>query len=112
MTPFIALIVFTVTLAVGQLLFKLVAVRADWGRPFETLALDPVLWAALVFYGGATVLWVWILKQVPLTVAYPFVAVGFILVPLGAWAFFGEPVSWRYAAGVVLIVGGVVLTAS
>ena len=112
MSPYLALMIFTVTLAVGQLLFKLVAGRADWSRPGETLALDPALWLALIFYGGATVLWVWILKQVPLTLAYPFVAVGFILVPFGAWAFFGEPITWRYTAGVGLIVAGVVLTAT
>jgi undecaprenyl phosphate-alpha-L-ara4N flippase subunit ArnE len=112
MNPYLALMVFTVTLAVGQLLFKLVAVRADWARPGETLLLQPALWVALAFYGGATLLWVWILKQVPLTLAYPFVAAGFILVPLGAWAFFGEPVTWRYSAGVALIVAGVVLTAT
>ena len=72
--------------------------------------LQPLLYAALALYGVATLLWIWILARVPLSQAYPWVAVGAFIVPLLGWWLFGErpaPIFWL---GVLLIVGGVAVT--
>lgn len=109
----IGLLAVTLTLGAGQLLFKVAAGRipaiggpADVPRMFA----DPVLWIAIVLYVFATVLWVALLQRVPLSYAYPFVALAFVLVPLGAYAFLGEQLSLNFFLGSALIIGGIWLT--
>ncbi|MEM8811694.1 MAG: hypothetical protein AAGF59_03680 [Pseudomonadota bacterium] len=109
------LIAFALMLSAGQLLFKraalqvadLAAVDAIW-----KLAFSPTLWAALVLYGVATILWVLILRTVPLSVAYPFVALGFVILPVLSWLLFDERLGWHIALGALLIVAGVVIVAA
>src|SRR4051812_27998337 len=104
---------FALLLAVGQILFKR---AAESGPPlrgvaeFIGLAANPYVWAALTVYGGATIYWIYLLQQVPLTRAYPFAALSFVLVPCFAWLIFGDTVTLRYAGGVALIVAGVYLS--
>ena len=62
-------------------------------------------------YAAATLLWVRILMTVPLSRAYPFVALAFVLVPAAGYVFFHESVSLRYAAGTALIIAGVIVAA-
>ena len=69
------------------------------------------VWVAVALYAGATLLWVRILTTVPLSRAYPFVALAFVLVPAAGYMFFGEPITLRYALGTALIVIGVAIAA-
>ena len=104
---------FALILAVGQLLFKLTAERSPIIERFADLRhllSDPMLWLALVLYGLATLLWVFLLQRVPLSYAYPFAALAFVLVPFGAAAFFGERLSGGVWVGTTLIVVGVCVT--
>jgi drug/metabolite transporter (DMT)-like permease len=52
-----------------------------------------------------------ILTVVPLSRAYPFVALAFVLVPAAGYLLFHEPVNTRYAIGTALIVAGVIVAA-
>jgi drug/metabolite transporter (DMT)-like permease len=104
---------FALTLAAGQMLFKLTAQRSPTIERFADLRhlfADPVLWLALVVYGLATLLWVYLLQRVALTYAYPFAALAFVLVPFGAAAFFDERLSSGVLAGAALIVAGICVT--
>lgn len=95
-------------LSIGQVLFKLAARAIDGAAPlWRQLALNPYLVAALVLYGLATALWVALLRQVPLHVAYPFVALAFFLVPVMAHLVLGEPLRWQTLAGAAVIFVGV-----
>jgi drug/metabolite transporter (DMT)-like permease len=101
-------------LSAGQVLFR----RAALGVPplgtvtgLLRLAGSPVFILALTLYGVATLLWVAVLQQVPLSRAYPFMALAFLLVPLSAMIFLGEPVNARLLAGSVLILAGLILAA-
>ncbi|MBV8168815.1 MAG: EamA family transporter [Alphaproteobacteria bacterium] len=105
--------VFAFLLATGQILFKR---AAESGPPLRGLAEivglagNLYVWSALLVYGFATLYWIYLLQQVPLTRAYPFAALSFVLVPLFAWLIFGDAVTLRYAGGVALIVLGVYLS--
>jgi drug/metabolite transporter (DMT)-like permease len=107
----IALCVFA--LAVGQILFKLSA-RAVAGAQgvadLLRLLQHPWFILALAVYGAATLLWVWLLREIPLTVAYPFFALSFVLVPLLGWLLLGEVVGWTYWLGIALIMAGIYTT--
>jgi drug/metabolite transporter (DMT)-like permease len=65
--------------------------------------------AALLLYAGLAVLWVWVLSVTPLSRAYPFVALAFVLTPLLGGVFFDEAISLRLLAGIALILCGLFL---
>ena len=92
-------------LAVGQLLFKLAASRGA----LTDIALSPVLWAALVLYGAVTVIWVLLLREVDLSLAYPVMAATYVLVPAPSVIVLGEKLGPYYPYGIVLILAGIVL---
>jgi drug/metabolite transporter (DMT)-like permease len=109
------LIGFACLLATGQALFKMSAPSADqqvnaigWAI---ILLKQPSFWAAISLYGCATLLWVYLLQSVPLSRAYPFAALGFVIVPVLAVGLFGERLTPTYIAGAALIVAGIIVTA-
>ena len=106
---YVLLFAFTVLLSLGQILFKQAAL-ATGDQPLVTGMLNRWLFVGLVVYGAATVLWISILRTTPLSIAYPFSAAGFLMVPLAGHLLFGEPLHARYLAGVICIVAGILLT--
>ena len=103
------LILFSAMLATGQILFKKAAL-ASLGHPLPFSLLSGWMFAALILYAAATALWVMLLRTIPLSAAYPFAALGFVLVPLLARFLFNETLDARYGVGVALIVLGIVVT--
>jgi drug/metabolite transporter (DMT)-like permease len=103
------LVSFGLLLSAGQVLFKVAADNSN-GKVMPWGLLNGWLFAALALYSGATLLWVFILRSTPLSLAYPFAALSFVVVPLAAWALFGEALSWRYALGMLLLIAGILLT--
>jgi undecaprenyl phosphate-alpha-L-ara4N flippase subunit ArnE len=96
-------------LAVGQVLFKLASGKIDIENKgyWAGFLLNPTLLIALCVYGAATVAWLFVLRTAPLRVAYPFVALAFVIVPLLAAFFLGEPLRWTTFAGAACIIVGV-----
>ena len=113
MTFFLGLITLACELciSVGQLLFKKAAMTLP--SEFSALAILGNGWliGSLALYAVTTIGWVWILRHVPLYLAYPFMGLAFLIVPTLAWAFLGEPLHWRTLAGGALIMAGVALAA-
>ncbi len=109
------LCVYAAGMAGGQLLFKAASFRfasdAPIGERMLGLLHNGYFLLAVTLYAALTVLWVWVLSFTPLSRAYPFVALAFALTPALGGFVFGEPLSWRLIAGVVLILGGLVLVA-
>lgn len=58
----------------------------------------------------ASFAWIAALTQLPLSYAYPFMGLTFVLVLLLSATFFQESMTWMKIAGVVLIVAGVTLS--
>jgi len=108
------LVSFPVAIAAGQILFKRAAGQigsaTGTGWVLDVMRL-PTMWLALALYGAATLLWVRILTTVPLSRAYPFMALAFVLVPAAGYLLFNETVTSRYAIGTALIVVGVIVVA-
>jgi undecaprenyl phosphate-alpha-L-ara4N flippase subunit ArnE len=105
----ILLTVLTVlSMAGGQILFKLAARDMAQGDGLVTqVLLNGWLWTALAVYAAATAFWVLLLRQLPLNLAYPFVALAFVIVPLLSHWLLGEPLRWQNLAGAALIIAGV-----
>lgn len=104
----------SVLLALGQTLFKVSAMglsgKAQTPYYLLALATSPSFWLAIFLYGCGTLLWIVILQTVPLSRAYPFAALGFVIVPILSTVLFAEKLSLNYAAGVVLIIAGILVT--
>jgi|TARA_R110002126_G_scaffold291807_1_gene459586 drug/metabolite transporter (DMT)-like permease len=106
------LVCFAFIMSLGQLLFK----KAALSLPPMSLTKEFLLacmvnvWlvSAVAFYGVATVLWVCILQRVPLSLAYPFAALAFILVPAAAWLLFNEAITKSYLVGMAFIILGII----
>ena len=105
----LSLLVVTVTLAVGQLLFKQAGLILRGSGVTEVMR-SPVVYVAFGLYGAATLLWIWVLSRVPLSRAYPWVASCVVLVPLLSSAIFKEPIEAKFWVGSVLVVIGLVIT--
>lgn len=105
----LALTLLTVlAIGVGQVLFKLGATASNVeGASLLARYANPWLLSAFVLYVGATALWVYVLKHVPLSVAYPFMGLAFLVVPLAAALFAGEPLAARHLAGGAVIAAGI-----
>jgi len=111
----IGLVSFAASMATGQILFKLGATKSppvEGLQGWIQLIFQPVVIAALCLYAASTLLWLWLLQRIPLTTAYPFAALAFLLVPFGGWLIFKEPLNARYLMGVGLILAGVILTSA
>ena len=103
----LALMLVVLGLSVGQILFKLAAGQISGLRSALQSALSGWLLLALVVYGLATVLWVHTLRSVPLRIAYPFVALAYVVVPLLGWMWLHEPIAARTLVGAAIILVGV-----
>jgi drug/metabolite transporter (DMT)-like permease len=92
----------------GQLLFKLTA--SMWEK--EGTAVSPMLFvvafSSLAIYASATLLWIFLLRQAPLSRLYPYMALSFVFVALASKLFYGEELSMGMVAGLSMIVAGVV----
>ena len=105
--PFLGLLGTVLSISIGQMLFKIAAERANAAQTLFSVSVLTVLFGAVVLYAGATVVWVSVLRQVSLTVAYLFMSLSFAIVPVLAVIFLHEPLSPRYVVGIILIVCGV-----
>ena len=103
---------FAFLLASGQVMFKVAAsdIQSRMERVSGVWALVSLpLAGALVLYAVATLLWVWILMDTPLSRAYPYALLGAAIVPVASVVFFGENLSATYPIGFVLVLAGVYL---
>ena len=73
------------------------------------LLLNPWIISALIAAFLAAVCWMGAMTKLPLSRAYPFMALSFILVTIFANMLLGESITWSKIAGLALIVGGLVV---
>lgn len=107
---YFCLLLFPLLLSGGQFFFKKTAESAvihSFSRFIVSVLGSPYFWSALLIYGAATFLWLFILSRVPLSKAILFAALTFVIVPFIAAVFFGEQLRLAYWAGVFLIVVGI-----
>ncbi len=107
------LVAYAFGMAAGQILFKTAALQmpatGTFARRLFWLALNPTFLAAILLYGLLSALWVWILTTVPLSRAYPFVAMAFVLTLAAGVLFFGEALNLRLLLGSALVLAGLAI---
>lgn len=102
-------------LAIGQVLLKFGLARMapfGWNSTFwSSVFLNWQFAACGVSFGAASLLWMYIVKKYPLSMAYPMVSLSYVFGLLAAIIFFHEHVDLTKWIGVALIVGGCCLIA-
>ena len=74
-----------------------------------SLIASPFVLLGLALYGVGTILWLFALKQLDLSLAYPFVGMSFLFVLVFSIAFLQEPFSLNRFVGTIVIVFGISL---
>ena len=116
--PLVLPVLFSVLLSSGsQILLKYGMTRpgmkvalADKVSPLITLqaiATSPAVLMGMACFGLSAVVWLFVLAKIPLSTAYPFVALGIAITVLGGRFLFHEPVSVLKMFGIALVVTGV-----
>jgi drug/metabolite transporter (DMT)-like permease len=102
----------------GQLLLKFaiarLALNMDTAGPvgyYVKLFTTPLVLLGFLMYGFSSLIWLFILSKLPLSLAYPLVSMGYVLVVFFSWLLLHEHVSSTRILGVVVICLGVTLLA-
>ena len=102
-------------LAGGQVFLKFAMMRMPsfgWTRQFwGNLLVNWQFAACGLFFALGSLLWMYIIKNFPFSMAYPMVSLSYVFGMLAAIIFFHEDVSVTRWIGVLLIMGGCVLIA-
>lgn len=103
----------TVLLVSGQFLWKVGLARKV--NPFESirsiieLMFSPFVLGGLFIYGFATVLWMYILNRVDISIAYPMQSIVYVFAIIGGYYFFHESITPLKILGCLVILIGVLM---
>lgn len=78
---------------------------------FRAIATNPYVLVGLFIYFASAAVWLLVLAKLDVSLAYPFVAMGFVVTMLLAWALRGEVPTPTKIAGTLLICLGVIVMA-
>ncbi|MBD3844444.1 drug/metabolite transporter (DMT)-like permease [Bosea sp. OAE752] len=99
----------------GQLCFKIGADRLPQGADFRTTAVAALrcgwVTAGLATYVAEFFIWLRILAEVPLSIAFPIASANFLAIALASAVLLGERVGRRQWLGAFLITCGVIVVA-
>jgi drug/metabolite transporter (DMT)-like permease len=101
-----------VFMSIGQLLFKLGAININGTsltRFLPGVVTSPAIIAACVLYAITTVIWVWVLKHAPLSMAYPFTALSYVITPILSYLLFNEKLNLQFAMGSFILMLGIII---
>ena len=91
----------------GQLLLKTGAERS--GESALAQFLDPFTIGGLAAYGVAAICYIVAIKRIPVSIAFPSVALSYVLVAIAAHLIWSEPLGWQQFAGIGLIAAGILV---
>lgn len=72
---------------------------------------SPWIWGAICFVIMSFLCWIYVLRHLPLSVAFPMSNVVHVLVPLSSWIFLGEFISPRRWCGIAIVIVGLAVVA-
>ncbi|HKP93929.1 MAG TPA: hypothetical protein VJS88_08520 [Chthoniobacterales bacterium] len=82
-----------------------------WGWTGLSGLASVYVWIAIVFVIASLVTWLYVLRYIPLSIAFPISQAVHVLVPLGCWIVLGENIIGLRWAGIVLVSLGLAVVA-
>ena len=106
-----ALLVLSILIAViGQTMFKLgTESKSSIGEPFWSVFLVPSVICGLFLYFVSALIYIQVLRQIPLSIAYPSLSLSYVIVVMLGVFLFNETLYKGQILGLLLIVLGVLL---
>jgi multidrug transporter EmrE-like cation transporter len=71
------------------------------------VAAQPYIWLGLGCYAVSVAVWIAALSRVPVSLAYPFLSLGYVVNAIAAWYLFGESLSAQKVVAIGVIILGV-----
>ena len=114
--PWLQLALSVVCVLVSELLLKRGAsdvadLSGAWSWTGVNGLASPLVWWAILLIVASFISWLYVLRYIPLTIAFPLSRVVDILVPFSCWIFLGEFISTGRWIGIGLVVIGLALVA-
>jgi drug/metabolite transporter (DMT)-like permease len=91
----------------GQLLLKTGADQASDGVLAQFL--NPFTIGGLAAYGVGAICYILAIKRIPVSIAFPSVALSYVLVAIAAHLLWQEALGWQQFAGIGLIAAGILV---
>ncbi len=76
------------------------------------IVINPFVLSGLFLYGFSAVVWLFVLARLDVSIAYPFVSLGFVVTMSLSCLLFGEPLTLRKVLGTIVVMLGVYLLAA
>ena len=114
--PWLQLALSVVFVLVSELLLKrgasqIADLTNSWSWTGVGGLTSPLVWVAIVLVILSFLSWLYVLKYIPLSIAFPLSRVVDALVPLCSWIFLGEMISTRRWCGIALVIIGLAVVA-
>jgi drug/metabolite transporter (DMT)-like permease len=100
-------------MAFGQLLFKSGSASLNGNNAYElalSFATNIKLMCAVSLYAFTILVWIYVLKHLPLSIAYPLTALSYVIVPTISYLLLREPIATNTIIGSGIIILGVAVT--
>jgi len=101
---------------IGQLAMKkgmntvgVVGLKNIFSREVFSIVFQKYVFAGIVLYFLAALVWLVVLSQAELSFAYPLISIGYIITAILSWVLFKENLTIIRFLGILLICGGVYL---
>lgn len=108
--PWVILMLVVVLGTTGQLSLKYAfSTPSDGSQSPKNLLLSRYFWIWFICYVVVTILWLFVLRSIPLSQAFPALGLTFALVPLASHHFLKEKVVFSQWIGIAIIVFGAIL---
>ena len=114
--PWFQFVLNIVGVVIYELLLKAgAAATADpahsWSWIGVTALVSPLTWLAIVVIIVDLIIWLYILKYIPLSIAFPLSRAVDVLVPISCWLILREAISPLRWCGIALVIIGLVIVA-
>ena len=73
------------------------------------IAANPNIWIGFIGFGGGSIFWLSVISRVPLSLAYPMLALSYVIIAIESWIFLGEGFHPMRIVGAIVVGVGVAL---
>ena len=100
-----------ILLKAGMKTFNNIDLKDNLMQTFISISLNPYIIFGFIAYGISIILWLWVLSKVDVSLAYPFQALGYIVVTILAWLIFQENINLTRIIALIFISLGLIILA-
>ena len=100
-----------ILLTAGMKNFSNIDLKNNVIQTFISIALNPYIICCFMSYGISILFWLWVLSKVDVSYAYPFQALGYIVVTILAWLIFQENINLTRIIALIFITLGLIILA-